>query len=240
MPLESRAAPHLLLGILTVLAIGAIVLSLDTAPPNAQLQLQQAAKNTVGADSFVLQDTITIVPSTGATASQARTETADVVYHAPDQVQETVRFNGRMLTVLAIGSTRYERSGTGKWLSLGTQPGTVPAGRQAAAGVLGPLEVVTTATNVVRHGDAFVFEPATGQLAAILSELLGSQGAQLPAGSATFAAAMAGEYLSRLDVDASVPGGRVLVHLSFGSYGEAPALAPPPPSQRSGGARVSG
>ena len=240
MPIESRAAPHLTLGILTVLSIGAIVLSLDTAPPNAQLQLQQAAKNTVAAESFVLRDTITVVPTTGATASQARTETAEVVYRAPDQVRETVSFNGRTLTVLAIGATRYERSGTGKWLPLGTQPGSVPAGRQAAAGVLGPLEVVTTATGVVRHGDLFTFEPATGELSAILSELLGSQGAQLPPGSATFAAAVSGEYLSRVDVTASVTGGRVLVHLSIGSYGQAPVLTPPPAAERSGAARVSG
>lgn len=240
MPTESRAAPHLTLGILTVLAIGAIVLSLDTAPPNAQLQLQQAAKNTAAAESFVLQDTITVVPSSGSGASQARTETAEVVYRSPDQVRETVRFNGRTLTVLAIGATRYERSGTGKWLPLGTQPGSVPAGRQAAAGVLGPFEVLTTATGVVRHGDAFTFEPATGQLSAILSELLGSQGANLPPGSAVFAAVVSGEYLSRVDVTASVPGGRVLVDLTVSSYGRAPVLAPPPAAERSGATRVSG
>lgn len=224
----SRAAPHLLLGMLTVLAVAAIVLSLDTAPPNAEQQLQLAAKGTVGASSFVLHDTITVVPTSGASASQARTEVAEVVYRAPDQVRESVTLQGRTLTVLALGRARYERSGDGRWVSLANQPGTVPAGEQAAAGVLGPFQVITTATDVTRHGDAFTFQPAAGQLSTILGDLLGAQGAQLPGASTAFAATLAGEYLHTFDLTATLPGGRVLVHLVLDSFDHAPVLTPPP------------
>jgi hypothetical protein len=227
MPIQSRAAPHLLVGGLTALGLAALVLSLDTAPPNAEQQLRLGAKNTVAAESFVLDDTITLVPSSSAAASQARTEVAQVVYRAPDRVRETVSLNGRTLTVLAIGAARYERSGTGRWVTLGAQAGAVPAGREAAAGVLGPFEVLATATNVAQHGDAFTFQPATGELSTLLGELLGSQGAQLPQGSATFAASVSGEYLHTLDVSAAVTGGRVLVHLVLHSFNQAPALEPP-------------
>lgn len=232
MQTPSRAAPHLTLGMLTVLALAAIVLSLDTAPPNAEQQLRLSAKNTVAAQSFVLHDTITVVPTSGASASQAGTETADVVYRAPDQVRERVSFNGRTLTVLALGSARYEQSGSGSWVALGNQPGSLPAGSQAAAGVLGPFEALSTATQVVHRGDVYRFEPATGQLSALLGELLGSQGAQLPAGAATFVVTLSGEYVHTFDVAATVPGGRVLVHLALGSYDHAPALEPPPLGSR--------
>jgi hypothetical protein len=223
----SRAGPHLLLGVFTVLALGAVLLSLETAPPNAQEQLQQAAKATIAAGSFVLDDTFTVVPSSPAAASEARTETADVIFHAPDQVRETYRALGRTQTALVLGPSRWVRRDSGHWVFLGSEAANVPTGLQAAAGILGPFQVVTGAVEVVRHGDSYSFRPASGQLSALLAELLGPKGAQLSPRSVSFAATVSGEFLHSFDLTAVVSGARVLVHLALGSFDRAPVLMPP-------------
>ena len=220
----SRAAPHFVLAVLTALSIGAILLSLATAPPNAEQQLRGAAGETVAASSFVISDAITVT-QLGAKGPVQTTRVARVVYQAPDRVEESATVNGRSITVLAIGDNRYERSGSGPWMVLGPGLGGVPAGRAAALSVLQPFESITSATDVTRRGDRFSFVP--GQRQALLSELLGPQAAQLPPGSTSFTALSSGQYLREFDMTASAQGGRFDIRLDLGSFGQAPALVPP-------------
>ena len=222
---QSRAVPHLVLGLLTLLAVLAIFLSLDTAPPNAEQQLKVAAGNTAGAASFVLTDTITVLPTGTAAAGGPRTETAVITYQAPDRVREVVSANGRTITVLAIGPDRYERSGTAKWVSLGASPGSVPAGQQAAEGVLGPIRAVGTPTGVVAHGEQFTFVPEQESL--LLADLLGSASGRLSPTQATFTATVSGEFLTLLRLDAVAPGGRIAVRLALSQFDRVAPIEPP-------------
>lgn len=225
MDARNRAMPHLVLAIFTALAIGAVILSLFTAPANAQEQMRTAAKDTVAAGSFVITDTETSTTSPPHGAAQSASETAHFVYRAPDQVEETLVANGKTVALLVLGSARYERSGSGPWQEIAPQDAQVPTGSQAARSLLEPLEVLTTAVDVVSYGDRYGFEPADRSL--FLSELLGPNGAGLPVSATTFGAVVSGEYLSEVDLGARTQGAEVRLRLRIGSFDQAPTLVAP-------------
>ncbi|MHB8328912.1 MAG: hypothetical protein ACYDD6_04695 [Acidimicrobiales bacterium] len=232
MQTPGRAMPHVALGVLTLLALVAIIVSLDTAPPNAQEQLNLAADNTVAASSFALNDTNTVTPVGGATSSTNAKQgnVVDIVYQAPDRVSETlVGAAGQTVTLLVIGNARYERSGTSKWVSYAGTPGSGSPGLQAAADVLFPLRSLAGATDVVRHGNTFTFIP--GQLDQVLVSLLGSQPAQLAPRTMTFRATVEGEFVTFEQVEAVRNGHRLTVRLKLSQVTGAPALEAPPRSQ---------
>ncbi|HAM01091.1 MAG TPA: hypothetical protein DCQ30_02515 [Acidimicrobiaceae bacterium] len=233
MQIENRAAPHMMLGVLTLLSLGAIVYSLDTAPPNAQLQLRTAANNTKNAASFVLVD----VESAGSTSSSSATnqERAVIVYNAPDRVEETVTAGGRSGTVLVVGNRRYERSGSGKWFDLGppasgTTKGT-SAGQIAVSEILYPLTSLAGATNVSVHSTAHVSSVYTfvpGQEALLLLRLLGTS---VPPGTRSYLATIHGEFVGVEEVDLSNAGERITIALGVTQVDHAPVLHVPLPSQ---------
>ncbi|HUY63010.1 MAG TPA: hypothetical protein VMV14_00670 [Acidimicrobiales bacterium] len=234
MQTQSRVAPHLLLGMLSVLALAAIVVSANTAPPNAREQLRIAAADTAAASSFVLTDTNLITPLPGASTSGApKSNVITILYQAPDRIEERLTgSNGQVVTLLVIGSSRYERSGNGKWIT-STAPSTAgpSAGQQAAQDVLFPLQSVEAATEVVRHGVVFTFLP--GQMELVLVRLLGAQPGQLSPGTVSFLAGTTGEFLSFDQVSAVRTGERLTVRLDIAEVGQAPTLAAPAPSQLS-------
>lgn len=226
-----RAAPHITLGILTLLAVAALVLSLSTAPPNAEQQLRTAAANTAGASSFVLTDVETAgpVPTKGAAASPTR-EQAVIVYQAPDRVQETVTASGRTASVLVVGSHRYERSANGKWYDLGPSASGSTAGPSAgsvaAQDILFPLKSLSKATNVIVSREVYAFVP--DQPVLFLDRLIGTA---VPASETSYAATVEGEFLHEAEVVIRQSGEQVTVLLALSHIQDAPALAAPSASQ---------
>lgn len=226
MQTENRAAPHLQLGLLTLLALGAIVLSLDTAPPNAQEQLRTAAANTAGAASFALVDSETVGQTPSSTShTGASKEEAVIVYQAPDRVEETVSAAGGVESVLAVGSRRFERVGAGKWYPIPSNPEASPSyGQVAAQEVLFPLQSLSTAKDVAERGSTFRFVPGQPQL--LLTRLLGT----VPAGAVSYTASVHGEFLGSEQITVSGPDQRISVRLDLGLVNRAPALEAPPAS----------
>ncbi len=230
MQTANRAAPHLMLGVLTLLSLGALVLSLSMAPPNARQKLRTAASNTAGASSFVLTDEETAGPLSQGTATSPTRERAVIVYQAPDRVQETVTASGRSATVLVVGDRRYERSANGKWFDLGPSAsgttGGASAGAIAAQDILFPLQALSKATGVTVEHDVYRFVPGQAQL--LLDRLIG---ANVPAADTVYAAGVGGEFLTFAQVVIRDSGEQVTVRLSLSKVEHAPALALPSASQ---------
>jgi hypothetical protein len=224
----SRAAPHVLLGILTLLSAGAIWLSLATAPANAPKQLQAAADNTASVSSFIAVYDFPVVNGT-----QIHTSEVTFTYQAPDRIQETgTGPSGQPEVILVVGSQRYVRIGTGPWHGLagGSSSGT-NAGRTLALRLLSLIDTPREAQSVTRTGDTFAFTlPSDATSAQFLQGLLGLQQAQL-SGAPAFQATVTGEYMTAVAVSAQHSGQQLAASLRFRSIGSAPALAPPPPSQ---------
>ncbi|HLX87222.1 MAG TPA: hypothetical protein VKR22_02000 [Acidimicrobiales bacterium] len=227
-----RSGPHLVLGILTALSLGAIVLSVDFAPADAPQQLQVAAANTLAAGSFVLHESFSLRP-TSATApgSPARRETVEVVYQSPDKVEEKISLDNKSGTLLILGTARYARSQSGPWLALGPQDHTVPTGTVAAAEVVQPIRALLPASRVAAHGERYSFDPVNRAL--LLDELLGAAANNSPTPPVTtFEATVAGEFLTGFTMTAGVLGQDVVVSFRFGSFDHAPALVAPPVAGR--------
>jgi hypothetical protein len=228
MQTANRATPHLVLGIFTLLSLGALVLSLDTAPPVAQTSLRSASANVTGASSFVLTDVVTQgPPGSSPTGSATTKQEALFVYQAPDRVQETVQAGGQTGTVLWLGQRAYERIGNSKWFPLrAASSRTSSTGQLAAAQLLFPLQSIAHATSVTKHGAIYVFTPSQEQL--LLTRLFGSQ---LPSGSLSFEATVGNEYLDVAQISIVGVTERRTVDLALSRIDHAPALEAPPPSQ---------
>jgi hypothetical protein len=231
---SSGLVAHSLLGGLTLLAAGAIVLSLVTAPPVAKSQLQGAAKNTAGASSFVLTDVNKVVspkpvPSLGGRSSES--SVVRIVYQAPDRVLDVVSEpQGRTVTLLVVGNKAYEREGSsGVWSTIPASTGSGTTNGQAAAQkVLMPLDSVGGATTVERSDDLYRFVP--GNELNLLANLFGQE-AVPQLSSVRFSAGIDGEFLRSEDVDAKAGGFSYQIRFRFSSVDRAPAVEPPPPSQ---------
>lgn len=231
MQTANRAAPHFLLGSLTLLSVGAIVLSLATSPPNAQEQLRTAAANTASASSFVLTDVETAGPANarGSAAASSRQQ-AVIVYQAPDRVEETVVAGARSASVLVVGNNRYERSANGKWYDLGPSASGVTggssAGQVAAGDILFPLQSLSKSTAVSRADGVYRYVP--GQPELLLDRLIGTT---VSASSTSFATGIANEFVRFEQVVIRVNGEQVTVTLTLSRVQRAPTLAAPTRSQ---------
>jgi len=219
--------PRVLVGVLVILAVGAIALSLSTAPPVAVSQLRAAAGATSAASGFVLDDTgkvTSVLPGVPASAQQrlASTDVVHIVYQAPDRVQDQTTTSGGTGTAIVIGSRRYQLRG-GRWVELAPVAGL---GRSAAGVVLYPLEAARSATVVTRRGGVYTFLP--DDLDRFTTTLLRTHVAQLTSVSVT--AVVDGDHVRRETVSALLGGSRLSLDLLFSSIGTAPAVLPPPPS----------
>ena len=124
MPGRPRALPFVLVGVFTILLVGAIALSLSTAPPLDEQQLHIAATATLDASGFVVVDTNSIT-SPGSTSPVPGSETVvvHVLYQAPDAIEESeVGPGGQTGAVILIGARRFRESGS-QWTELSASPG---------------------------------------------------------------------------------------------------------------------
>jgi len=219
------------------LGAGAIALSLLSAPPVAEQQLQLAAKNTVAASSFVLTDVNVLATSKPSPTLGGRSSETDLVridYQSPDRLLDEVTSSpGHTVTLLVVGDQRYERAGTGLWTRL--PPSSTPQtsnGAAAARQLLSPLRSVAGATSVARRGSTYYFVPA--QEASLLQSLFGPGASALS--SVRFTALINGEYLGSEQILDDEAGALYAVRFSYSSVGTAPAVELPPPSRTTAGA----
>jgi hypothetical protein len=231
MQTADRAAPHLMLGSLTLLTVAAIVLSLATAPPDAQEQLRSAAADTAAASSFVLTDVETAGPlSAGGKAAVSSRQEAVIVYQAPDRVEETVHSGGRSASVLVVGDKRFERSANGKWYDLGRSAsgatGGPTPGQVAAGDILFPWQSLSKATSVSESGGVYHFVP--GQPELLLARLIGTN---VSPSSTTYSAGLQGEFVRYEQVTIRLNGEQVTVRLTLSRVERAPALPTPTGAQ---------
>jgi hypothetical protein len=224
---------HSLLGGLTLLSAGAIALSLLTAPPVAQKQLQGAAKNTAAASSFVLTDVNRIrtpAPSAALGGKSSETGTVRILYQAPDRIRDEVHEgSGQTVTLVVIGDRRYEREGAGRWSVLPPSANVgVSNGAAAAQEVLLPLESLAAATSVVNDGSDYLF--VSGNEMLLLENLFGEQeAAQLSA--VKFSARLRGEFIGSEVVTADEGTVRYRIHFQISSVDSAHAVVAPSASQ---------
>jgi hypothetical protein len=217
-----------LVGMFGLLVVGAIALSLSSAPPVAQQQLHVAAGATLAATGFALIDTNSISPLSPAARAadqgqNARTVVIRVLYTAPDRVQESeVGPNGQTVSVIVIGARRYRSSGSG-WTELPPSPGL---GAQAAETITSPLRAAANATTVTRQGDVYYFVPP--DVVRFLSSVLGVNASQLS--SPSLSAVIHGDFLTDERISAVVQHQRLSVDLAFFAIGSAPPVLAPPPS----------
>lgn len=222
-PTGPRLLSHVLLGVLTLLVVGAIALSLATAPPDGPQQLRGAAEATVAAPGFELQDTNSVT-SPAATGGQARVEVINVLYEAPDRVLETGPGpNGQMVSVLVAGDRHFSRTGAG-WEELPPSPGI---GADAVQTVLSPLQAASGATDVARSGDVYRFLPP--DLDRFVATILGTSPAALS--SLRLTATVEGEFVTRVQVVGVLHGERLEVMVALSRIGSAPPVTVPPASQ---------
>ena len=217
---------HILLGCLTLLSAGAIVLSILTAPPVAREQLRVAAKNTAAASSFVLVYRVSQHeprPSADLNGKSSVTMTERVEYQSPDRLEVTsTTAPGRKLIV--IGGNRYDLARGGRWTALPPIPSAgTSIGAQEAQQLLFPLASLGDATSVVRKGSTYRFDP--GQRSVLLSDFFGSLAPILS--SVGFTAALNGEFVSFERIVASRGSAHFGLDIRFQSVEAVPPIVAP-------------
>jgi len=230
---QPRALPFVLVGAFAALSVGAIVLSLSSAPPLAREELQSAARTTMSASGFVLRDTnsVSTVSSSGQPAVSQPSESVAflVVYEAPDAVQETeVDQNGANAEVIALGDRAFRRSGS-TWTEVASGRGL---GARSVATILSPLQGAVGATDVTRHGDRYSFVPA--DLHKLLTTVLGAPPSEVS--SPRLSAVVRDGVLTAETITARVGHQHLEVDLVFSSIGSAPHVVAPRSFVGAGGA----
>jgi len=213
------------MAVFTVLVFGAIALSLVTAPPVAQSDLQSAARATLDASGFRLVDVnsatyVGPVPQGTPGRQLTRTNVIHVLYQSPDRVRESgLTPSGQAATAVVAGSSHLVTS-NGRWTELPAQAGL---GAQAVKTVLSPLQVATGATDVVRRGDVYGFVPS--DLAGFIATILGSAPGKLS--RLQVGAVVRDGFLVEERVSAVLGDNRLGVDLAFSAIGAAPPVTLP-------------
>lgn len=222
MPTQSRVAPHLILGIFTVLNVLAIFVSANSAPQGAQEQLRLAAADTAAASSFVTTYTYSVTQATSGT----RRLVVHFIFQAPDRVEEIgVNGSGKQELLLSIGGYRYLKQGATGWQEFAPAAGAASYGLLAAQSLARPLKAVASATSVVKHSGTYSLTPADE--ASFVLAVLGYQPAQLTPGSLTVEAQVTGEFLTSIETRASMGTEQLDAVLGFSSIDHGPALVAP-------------
>jgi hypothetical protein len=206
----------LALGILTLLTVGAIVLSLAIAPPNARQHLQIASRNTAAASSFLVRLRIDqAVP--GATTSTRATSRATVRYHAPDQLSLSEVSSGRVVRERVLGRTVYlSYDGGHSWQRL--------QGQAVTNAFLAPLHALSKLNDVEQHGDVYVVTNATS-----LARAFGINVGGVGQVHATVRATIQGEFLRVLQVNfRSSRAGAARYTQGFALVDQVPTIKAPP------------
>jgi hypothetical protein len=229
MPAPGTRSP-LVLGVLGVLTAGAIALSLATAPPVAEQQLNIGASATPGSGSFLMEVTNTLTTTVAGRAPVVQHSSEFVVYQAPDRFHYTTTVTGgRRVEVICVGTVGFERTAGGHWVKL--QPGlggsTCPGPLLRLA--LVPSAVAAGGTPVVRHGQTsnatYTYAMPPAYLAAVAEVLFQVPPSALghPLASATIDK----EYMVSQRFRASHLDQTDAIEIRYSQVGTAPAISAP-------------
>jgi len=242
MPAPGRES-LLLVGALGVLSVGAIVLSLLTAPPIAEQQLHVGASATAGVGSFVmdLTNTVTTRPVLPRGVPQVQSSRVHFVYQSPDRIDETLQAgNNQTVRVICIGNLRYERTAQGRWVQLPNGPsGAVSTCASAVSTVvLVPADAAAAGTGVVRHGETsnalYTYDLAPLDLATVDRVLFGATPTVIA--SHAFDATIDKEFMVSQTFTAAAGRQTDRIAVRYSRLGTAPAVEPPPSSALRAGA----
>ncbi|MDA8071478.1 MAG: hypothetical protein M0Z82_07710 [Actinomycetota bacterium] len=212
-----RLIPHLALGTLTVLAVGAIVLSLVQSTPIAPRQLKLAAANTLAVKSVSLDETIGQVVN--GRLANLRTEVER--YEAPGRLEAISGSEAE----LVIGGRLYVTTDGGRTWRL------VNRAVDSARGVsllMAPLRLLERGTHVVasRGQQQFSFSVPVGELVHTLGLGVSSPGTSPPA-RVTAVVTTSGEFVSTVTSNFDVNGAHYQLTDHYSDFDRLPALVAP-------------
>lgn len=208
--------PHLALGTLTVLAVGAIVLSLVQSKPVAGRQLHLAAADTVAVGNLSIHESIAQV--VGGQLHVLRTESEE--YEAPSSLEA---FAGTQSEILVGGRVYASTNGGKSWTVLSNSANAA----QGVALVLAPLRMAEQATGVVASAgqQRYSFSIPTTRLARQLD--LGVSAAGSPA-LATVEVSVSGEFVTAVRSHFTIDGASYVLVDSYSNFDRLPPLVAPP------------
>ncbi len=215
MPTTGRLMPHLALGTLSALSVGALVLSLVQSTPVAPRQVHLAAAGTAAASSFAIQETIQQV----ASGRVARQQTIVEKYQAPDRIEVT----NSGVTERVIGTTGYASTdGGATWTKL-AQP--VDA-RQAVPVLLAPLRFVERASNVKASSgqDRFTYVAPLGDFITSLHLAIGGS---FPRTAVPMVVSVSGEFLTGMTAHFAFQGKQYVLRIGYSQIDTLPELVAP-------------
>lgn len=217
MRIPGRLIPHLALGTLTVLAVGAIVLSLVQSTPIAPRQLKLAAADTLAVTSVSLEETIGQVVDGHVTDLRSEEER----YEAPGRLEAISGSEAE----LVIGGRLYATTDGGRTWRI------VDEAVDTARGIsllVAPLRLLQHATDVVASDgqQRFSFTVSVARLVHILD-----LGVPAPSSSAraqiTAVVTTSGEFVSTVTSEFDVDGARYELTDHYSDFDKLPGLVAP-------------
>jgi hypothetical protein len=217
MTTPGRLVPHVAMAILTVLAVGAIVLSLEQAPPVADTLLHAAAANTAGVPRVLVDEQIDQV--VGATARPIDQVTEELDSPTGIEVQQcdvVERLIGTAAYVSANGGATWYRDASAH-VDLG----------QVTVALHRPLTLLEGARHVVAHAGQtrFTFVTTGEHLVRVLHLAL-----QVPpdAGPVPVTVSVSGEFVTAMTARFAVRGETYVFRSSYRDFDAVAPLTVPP------------
>jgi hypothetical protein len=181
MPIQGRFMSLATLGLLCVLSAGGGVWSALTGPRVADVQLQDAASNTVAAPSFVATVNATIkeaanVPSGATSVVRTETSTADqsVVYQAPDRVMVKESTEVSPASGISSSQTDLVQIGTSCWQSASQSSASTGCQASAFSKFLDLVSGLETSSGATLRDGTFELT-ATDSRRFIVTDVLGDE-----------------------------------------------------------------
>jgi hypothetical protein len=242
-PVRGQLSVFLVLAVLTVLSLGGAAWSAFTGPKVAEVQLQEAAANTVAAPSLVADIQLSIKLDTGSLGGSGlnqngdETISEDVDYQAPDRLSGTTKDSGTGAGGVSSTSATLTQIGSSCWSN--------PAGdsdsecdKNPAADFFEPVSGLEKAPDVTDRDGTYYLSPAASE--AVVNGTTGQGGTSLsvPASDYSVEARISGDTISweQLTVKSSSESGNsdIDIVVTFSQVGSAPPVRTPagPPTSR--------
>jgi hypothetical protein len=237
-PVRGQLSVFLVLGLLTVLSLGGAAWSAFTGPKVADVQLQEAAANTVAASSMVVVQHATIkialptqAGSTGGTAeNETETISETVDYQAPDRIHATSTESGSGSGATAPVTSTETQIGDACWTNAPAGDDT-SCSAKAISSFFTVVSGLEKATDVSDRGGTYVLTPqASGT---VVEAMDGGQGNSVfgAASGDSVEARIAGDTISWEQVGihsaGSTVGTSVNIVITYSDIGSAPPVATP-------------
>jgi hypothetical protein len=237
-PVRGQLSVFLVLGVLTVLSLGGAAWSAFTGPKVADVQLHEAAANTVAASSMVVVQHATIkiaLPtqpgSTGGTAeNETETISETVDYQAPDRIRASSTETGAGSEATAPVTSTETQIGDACWTN-------VPAGddtsctAKAISSFFTVVSGLEQATDVTERGGTYFLSPKAS--ASVVQAMDGGQGNSVfgTASGDSIEARITGDTISweqvNIDSTGSTAGTSVDIVITYSDIGSAPPVETP-------------